>query len=157
MKRLFRSLVVAAAVIAPVIVSAAPAATAADGADIGNFVGGGYISPGLGVVPTFQTFNLAAAGPSVGTDGLPATLICNGNGNGLDSVEGGEGTLNLTCAIGSTLIDPEFCVYVHAGAAWVFICEGVVQWEPGVCAFVSSQTPPVTNYELACDMAYARV
>ena len=75
MKRFIRGAAVAVAILAPAVMSIAPANAAT--ADVFTQIGGGSISPGLNATPQPQTFNFAGSGPAAGTDGAPATANCS--------------------------------------------------------------------------------
>jgi len=155
MKRFIRGAAVAVAILAPAVMSIAPANAAT--ADVFTQIGGGSISPGLNATPQPQTFNFAGSGPAAGTDGAPATANCSASGNdAVGTLAIGEGNANITCSINSHTVNVN-ATYVRVGAVVVVVSAGVVQLGTGVCGFAPNGTSlPVTSYTLACGAAYVQ-
>src|SRR4051794_4877110 len=156
MKRFIRGAAVAVAIIAPAIMSVAPSASAAS-ADVFTQIGSGTISPGLNVTPQPQTFNFAGTGTGAGTGGAAVPPSCNATGNDAGGTLAlGEGNTAINCTVGSDSPTVN-ATFVRVGAVVVVASAGgVVKLGGGVCAFATTQTPPVTNYTLVCAGAYAQ-
>src|SRR3954469_20260700 len=154
MKRFIRGAAVAVAIITPAVMSVAPSANAAT-ADVFTQIGGGTISPGLNVTPTPQTFTFSGSGTGVGTDGAAVSATCSASGNdAIGTLAVGEGNTTITCTIGGHTVTVN-ATFVRVGAAVVVAsASGAVQLGAGICAFVTTQTPPVTSYTLVCLGAY---
>ena len=150
MKRFTKAAAVVVSVIAPVIMSIAPSANAAQ-ADVFTQIGGGTISPGLNVTPTPQTFNFSGSGLGAGTGGAAVAANCSASGtDAVGTLALGEGNASISCTVGADSATVN-ATFVRVGAAVVVAAaNGVVKLGAGVCAFATTQTPPVTSYQLVC-------
>jgi hypothetical protein len=161
MKKLVRSVAIAAAIVAPAIALAAPAAQAAN-ADGAVITGAGQILPGLTATPRQQAVNFNGTATVAGTHGVLTTYGCAFAGTDLEgSYAEGAGTVAGTCGpIGLNL-----CVFVRVAAVVPVVCadtSGPDKFAGGAFVFVPDQTPsagnptpPVTSYTLAGAAIYA--
>ena len=157
MKRILRGVAIAAAIIAPAIMSIAPSAEATT-ADVFAQTGQGVIAPGLGLTPFPQGFNYYGSGISAGADGVAVLAYCYATGiDVIGTIELGEGNALINCTIDSRTLSVN-ASFVRAGAAMVVVAAGgILQFGTGVCLFIPPvQTQPVTRYQLECGAAYVQ-
>lgn len=149
------------------MVGTLPAAASAAGA--GVVIGGGSISPGLGVLPAHQTVTFSGSLTGAGVVGTTSVVIsdtCTFSGASTDQAGGdnialGLGQVTGSC-IGSLGISASL-TYARVGALVAVEGPGSVTLgtttvngdSAGICVFVTTQTPPITSYTVVCVTAAA--
>lgn len=152
-----RALFVGGVVVSLLGVHAAPSGATAN-AGVAVVQGSGTITPGLNVVPAFQSFTFTSV--SITTVGVvrkaPVVLgnsTCGASGSSLipETVAVGAGTGGWSCTGGPMAGKSGALTYVREGAAVeVVLTAGTAQVGALACVFVSTSGIPVTSYLLVC-------
>jgi hypothetical protein len=148
------------------LASSLPAPAASAG--VGLVQGAGTISPGQGAGPTSQSITFSGSLTGTGVVGTTPVVIadsCTFNGASTptgDNVAVGVGNVSGSCT-GSLAIAAQL-TYVRIGAivaiagnAQVNGSGGTANAAAGACLFLTTQTPPITNYQVVCATAAVAV
>ena len=103
-----------------------------------------------------QDFNFSGSGLGVGTGGVAVAANCSASGHDfIGALELGEGNMTLACSIGSDSIAIN-ATFVRVDLTFVIVSAGgLVRLGDGACWFITTQTPPVTGYQIECLGVYA--
>lgn len=149
MKILTRSLVAAAALAMPALIT-----SPAEAADAGVFIisGSGTISPGLTPVPDDQSINFSGTATVIGTQS--GSYGCSFSGNDpAGSTAAGSGTVSGGCGPISNLT----CTFVRVAGVVQVVCVDAAgtRVAEATCVFTPTDVNPTTRYTLTCVGTYA--